>query len=124
MNKFSKYLLTISLFFSLFSFSGYAENYYFPQKSTTQTELLFVNKQKISKRVISYKKAFADNIAAQVFSSVENRKQSLITYNMLVKVNFDAISKHLDTFEIENGFLQQKAIPQTPNEDNFTTVLG
>ena len=124
MEKFLKYLITISLFFSVFSLSGNTENSYSSKTLANQTELLIVKKQKSSNRIVSYKKTIAVKIRLQLFNSSIDRKQSLISFSRLIKVKFNTISKHLNTLEITNRFLQIKTVPQSFKEVFIATHLG
>ncbi len=110
-NRFSQFLLAVSLFFTVFSFLGYAGNSKSQQSQTTKTE--FSHNFKTGKKIISYKKGIA--ITSQYSSLNKTReyeKQALSVYNKLTKIKFDANSLHRYSFKLAARFFQLKTIPQ------------
>jgi len=124
-DKLTKWLLTITLLFSVFTFSGYASNSQSRQQQATQTELVISNNHKTCKRVISYKKYF-ELISYNDFliSTYISWANTLFTYNILTKVKLDSISKQFYSYKSTGRFLQVKTIPKSSDEDIFVTFIG
>jgi hypothetical protein len=123
--KLTNWLLTVTLFFSFFTFSGYAGNFQSIQQKPTQTELVISNKRKSCKQVISYRKAFGLLIDNEfLISPYKNWTNALYAYNILTKVKFDFISKQFNFLTFVDRFLQIKTIPQSSDEDIFATFIG
>jgi hypothetical protein len=123
--KLKNWLLPVTLFFSFFTFSGYAGNFQSIQQKATQIELVILNNHKSCKQLISYKKAFGlliDNIFS--ISPYKNWNNILHTCNVLTKVKFDSISKQFNFLKFVDHFLQIKTIPQSSDEDIFATFIG
>ena len=124
-DKLTKWLLTVTLFFSIFTFSGYVGNSQSRQQQATQTELVISNNHKTCKRTISYKKAFVLNGFSEPFNCLyKNWTNTLFTYNILIKVNLDTISRQFYSHNPTDRFLQKKTIPQSSDEDIFVTFIG
>jgi hypothetical protein len=87
-NSLSQFLLVLSLFFTVFAFSGYAGNSKSQEQQTTKTELVLSDNYKTGKRIISYKKC---NALAPEYNSFnksnECEKPALSIYSKLTKVN-------------------------------------
>ena len=124
-DKLTKWLLTVTLLFSIFTFSGYAGNSQSRQQQTTQTELVISSNHKTCKRTISYKKAIV-LIRCNDFliSPYKCWTNTLSTYNILTKVKFDSISRQFCSQKSANSFLPVKTIPQSSDEDFFVTFIG
>lgn len=124
-SKLTKWLLTITLFFSVFTFSGYVGSYQSIKHQAIQTERLISNKYKTCKRTISYKKAFdftsCNNI---LLSTYKNWANTLFTYNTLTKVKFESISRQFYSHKFIGHFLQVKTIPKSSDEDVFVAFIG
>lgn len=124
-DKLTKWLLTVTLLFSIFTFSGYADNYHSRQSQTTQTELVISSNQQSCKRTISYKKAFELSIINDfLIFSYKSWTNALFTYNILTKVKFDSISKQYCSHRPADRFPQIKAIPKSSDEDILVTFIG
>ncbi|MES2287807.1 MAG: hypothetical protein V4547_19120 [Bacteroidota bacterium] len=123
-NRLPKFLLALSLFFSVFTFSGYAGNSESQQPQTTKTELVFSHNFKINKRIISYKKGITLSSEYNSFNkSKEFEKQALSVYNKLTKVKIDSNSILLYSFEPALRFFQLKTIPQNPTTE-FSSAMA
>jgi hypothetical protein len=124
-DKLTKWLLTVSLLFSIFTFSGYAGNYQSRQQQATQTELVISINHKTCKRTISYKKAF-ELISSNDFliSPYNSWTNTLFIYNILTKVKLDSISRQFCFRRSADHFLQKKSIPQSSDEDFFVIFIG
>jgi hypothetical protein len=124
-DKLTKWLLTVVLFFSIFTFSGYDGNSQSRQQQATQTELVISNCHKTCNRTISYKKAFGLFSYNNFFiSPCKNWTNTLFTYSILTKVKLDSISSQFYSHKPAFHFLQVKTIPQISDEDNFVTFIG
>jgi len=124
-DRLTKWLLTVTLLFSIFTFSGYAGNSQSRQQETTQTELVVSNNHKICKQAISYKKGLElISFISPLNSSDKNWINSLITYNILTKVKLDNISRQFHSHKSADHFLQVKTIPQSSDEDIFDAFIG
>lgn len=123
--KLTNWLLTITLFFSIFTFSGYAGNSELRLEQENVPELIISNKQTTYKRTISYKKAFKFIICKDLLKSpCKNWRNTLFTLNILTKVKFKSISRQFYAFKTADFFLQPKNIPQSSDEDIFLTSIG
>lgn len=124
-DKLTKWLLTVTLFFSIFTFSGYAGNSQSRQQLATQTELVISNNHKTCKRTISFKKAFELTSCKDfLINPYTNWTNTLYTYNLLTKVKLDSISRQFCSHKSADHFLQVKTIPQNSDEDIFATFIG
>ncbi len=123
-NRLTKWLLTVTLLFSVFTFSGYAGNSQSRQLETTHTELVVSSNPKIYKRAVSYKKGMELILFSPLISSDKNWVNTLLTYNLLTKVKLDTISRQYYSHKPVNHFLQVKTIPQNSDEDIFATFIG
>ena len=122
-NKLTKYLLTISMLFSVFTFYGFVGQSISQQHKTTQTELVFSSKKTLKKKVF-YKKAVSLSLESVLNSSLTYFKNVLMSYNVLTKVAFNSVSKKTQSFELINIFLQRKTIPQISDQDNFLFLIS
>lgn len=124
-DKLKKWLLTVTLLFSIFTFSGYASNHQSREQHTTQTELVISSNHKTCKQTVSYKKAF-DLTSSNDFliNPYKSRTNTLFTYNILTKVKFDSLSRQFYSHKSTTPFLQVKTIPQSSDEDIFATFIG
>jgi hypothetical protein len=124
-DKLTKWLFTVTLLFSIFTFSGYAGNSQSRQLETNQTELVVSNYSKICKRAVSYKKGVElSHLISPLSNSDKNWINVLFTYNILAKVKLDNISRQFYYYVPTNHFLQVKTIPQSSDEDIFATFIG
>ncbi len=124
-DKLTKWLLTVTLFFSILTFSGYAGNSQSRQQQATQTELVISNNHKTCKRTISFKKAFELTSCNDfLINPYKNWTNTLFTYNLLTKVKLDSISRQFCSYKSADHFLQVKTIPQNSDEDIFATFIG
>jgi hypothetical protein len=124
-DKLTKWFLTVTLFFCIVTFYGYAGNSQSRQLATNQTELIFSNNSKICKRTVSYKKGIElTHLISPLSNSDKNWKTVLFTFNILTKVKLDNISRQFYSHKPANQFLQVKTIPQSSDEDAFATFIG
>jgi hypothetical protein len=123
--KLTKWLLTVTLFFSIFTFTGYAGHSQPGRQQATQTERVLSNHHKTCKRTISYKKAFAPSSCNDfIISPYKNWTNTLFTYHLLTKVAFGSMSMRFLSQKPARHFLREKTIPQSSDEDIFTTFIG
>lgn len=123
-DKLTKWLLTATMVFSIFTFAGYAGNSQLRQQQATQTELVISNNDKTCKRTISYKKAFELISFNTLNRSDKNWTSALFTFNILTKVKLDNISGQFYSHKPANHFLQVKTIPQSSDEHIFARFIG
>lgn len=122
-SKLSNFLLVISIFFSVLTFSGNSGNSKSQEQQTTKTELVFSDNYKTGKRIISYKKGIALSPEYNSFNkSKECEKPALSVYNKLTKVKFEANSKQLYSFKPAEPFFQVKTIPQNSTTEFYSAM--
>ncbi len=124
-NKLAKWLLMVTLFFSIFTFSGYAGNYQSKQQRATQTELVISYDCRTCKRTISLKKAF-ELVSCNEFliSPYKNWTNTLFIYNILTKVKLDSITRKFCSHKFAHHILQVSTIHQNFDEDIFVNFIG
>ena len=121
--KLTKWFLTVTLFFSILTFSGYAGTSQ-TKVQATQTELLITDKRKTCKRIILYEKSFElSSYNDFVFTPFRNWRNTLVRYNKLTKVKLDSILRQFFSHKLANHFLQVKTISQNSDEDGLVTCL-
>ena len=122
-DKLTKWLLMVTLFFSIFTFSGYSSNSQSKQKLATQSELLLSKNHKTGKRTISYKKAFE---LIRFYSYLNGQRtcwtNALLTYNLLTKIKLNNIS--ILFIQVPPPFQQVKTIPRSSDENIFELYIG
>lgn len=124
-NKLTKWLLSVTLFFCVFNFTAYAGNSQSISFETAKTELIISNNYKAFKRIISFKKAL-EFITCNDFSinSYKNWTNTLLNYNLLIKVKFISMSRAFCSYNTTRNFLQAKTFPQSSDEDFILTFKG
>lgn len=123
-NGLSQFLLVLSLFFTLLTFSGYAGNSKSQEQETTKTELVFAHNYKTSKRIISNKQAISLSTEYNSFSkSKKCEKPALSVYNKLIKVKFNANSIQLYSFKPALRFFQLKTIPKNSTKEFPSAIV-
>jgi hypothetical protein len=120
--KLNKWLLTATLFLSVFSFSGYAGHTQTRQVAVKQTELLVAVTSKTNKPTISYKKALASFFSLS--NSISFDKKSILQFNRLTKTKFDYLSKQGFIVFCFGRHFQSKIIPQSLDEDFLISHIG
>jgi hypothetical protein len=116
--KLTKWLLAATLFFSIFTFSGYDGNYQSRYQQTTLTELVISNNHEACKRIISFEKAFGLITYIDFLTSpYKNWTNTLFTYNILTKVKINSLSRQFYSHKSADCSLQVKTIPQSSDED-------
>lgn len=123
--KLTKCLLTVALFFSIFSFSGFASNSHSILQQETQTEIVISKILKNSKREISYIKAIELNSCNDfLLIPSKNWTYTLLAYNIHTKVKFDNISLQFCSYKSSTRFFHAKTIPHGSDEDVFLSLVG
>jgi hypothetical protein len=123
-DKITKWLLTVALFFSVFSFSGYAGNYQLKNQQTTQVELVVSGKYKVCKRTISYLKAFEIESCNDSFiRHCKDWKAALLFFNERTKAKLNYILRQFILYKSADYFLHIKTIPTNSDEDIFVTFI-
>lgn len=119
----TKWLLTVALFLSLFSFSGYTGISQTLQEAT-QTELVLSDRKDTTKRAVH----FYDTLLADRSESGPVSKTCLanylLSYNRLVEIRFKNLSEPPGIRKLSDHFYQVKTIPQSSKEDNFVSSIG
>jgi hypothetical protein len=122
--KLTKWLLTVSLLFSIFAFTGYAGNYQLVQQQSTQIVLVISNDQPACSCIILYQKEFVFSGANESLNCLrKNWTNTLIVYNVLTKVKLDNISKQFYANDPACCLLQVKTIPQSFSENVLITLI-
>ena len=117
-DKLSKWLLTVALLFSIFTFSGYIGISTSQQQPYRNTELVYsINSN--AKRNISFERVltkFNENVIFDSFSkSVIN--EVLLLHNRIAKTKFDYLLKQIVTGKKVVRFTKLKINPHSSNED-------
>jgi hypothetical protein len=120
-----QWVLFVTLFCSLLSFSGYAPLAHFQQTKAVRTELLFSLGRKATKRSIWFKRAVFCVGTTNTPTFVTNRYvvQVLSAYHQWILVKFRHL---LNVFYLLNPaihFLHTKIPPQTSIEDAAFSVV-
>jgi hypothetical protein len=121
-----KWLLTTTLFFSLFNFSGYVGPTLSVQAQAVQTELVFSYNHHVTRQSVSFYSVYTDSCftAAQVFARYHYPVEALAAYNRLISVKLKNSLKIGHQHLAADCFLQHKTIPQSSNEDSPLPLLG
>lgn len=124
-DKLTKWLLSVTLFFSIFIFSGYAGNSQSRQQQKTQTEIVISDNLKTCKRTISLKKAFElISYNDLLISPYKNWTNALFAFNIITKVKLDNNSRQFCSQKFAPNFFQVKTNPQSSDEDIFGSYIG
>lgn len=122
-HKLSKWLLTVAMLLSVFAFSGYNNNSTLLNNVKAQTELVCSTKTKKKKFTVLFKKVIYPSISHTFFNYLRNHSTALsLTYNKLIKVKFDNISKKYKSIEHPDKFVQLKNIPLNSSKDFFISI--
>ena len=119
-DKLAKWLLKVTLFLSVFAFSGYGGNDQSRCQQAIQTELVSSNTHTPCKRTIPYKKAGGLIPCNDCFKGpYKNWTNALFNFNILTKVKLNNISRRFCFHKSVRCFLQPKTIPQNSDADIF-----
>lgn len=121
-SKLSKWLLTATLFLSVFSFSGYAGQNQSRQTIIKQTELLVTFTSKTNKRSLSYKKALSTLFS--LAGSILFDAKSILQFNRLSKIKSDYLSKQSFIVFNSGKHFQNKNIPQSQDDEYLISHVG
>ena len=118
------WLLKVTLFVSLFAFSGYTANNQ-QQQQTTKTELV-VSGNATSKQTVSYKRALKLCYKNKITSQLCSREiyRSLYHYAARIKTILDNTVNEVLSFEKPNIFFKIKHTPHFSDEDIFNSLRG
>jgi len=124
-NMMTKWLLTVTLLISIFSFSGYSDHYPSRLQNTTKTELVTSNHHKLGKRTASINKV-VENIRfhGPFYRYYNSLEYQLFSYNILTKVKLDNIKKQYYPYKSANLYLHIKKHTPSSDEDIFLPFLG
>lgn len=120
--KLSKWLLTATLFLSIFSFSGYVAQNQFRQQEIKQTELFVSLSTKINRFTLSFKKALSNYFSKT--NSISFNSFSILQYNRLTKIKIEHLSKQSFHVFCSRKYFQNKMIPQSQDEDYLNSLKG
>ncbi len=124
-DRLTKWLLTVTLLFNIFTFSAYAGNSQSRQQQTAQTELVISNNHKTCERTISFQKALEFcSFNDFIINPDKNWTNALFAYNHLTKVKLDNNSRQFYSHKHTDNFLQVKTIPQSSDENTFVIFIG
>jgi hypothetical protein len=116
-------LLTVTLLFSFFSFSGYTGNVPHHEQQVFSTELVV---KTVAKRTIPFSGMFK-KFPARDISSIFSKpiiNNALRVYNTLSKTRFDATSVHLFTFDPTERFFRIRKTSSGMEEDLLLLFRG
>ena len=121
---FSKWLLTVSLFFSLLSFYSYTNPYSVQKPQIAQTEWVNSFKNKTFNCFV-FNKIIALNFPANnEFNDLKtNKTYFLIAYNRSIKTQFNTALKDYYSF-ISTNYRQIKTIPQSDKSAVSPSKIG
>jgi hypothetical protein len=123
--KLSKWLLTIVLFFSSLSFSGYAGNAVAHGQEKTEAIPALAGKSHFHKRCITYKKAIAFAYREKAFANtVKNKRQALAEKRKRIKVRLDDNLKQSFSFTTLEHRAHLKIISRNSDEHPFSSLAG
>jgi hypothetical protein len=123
-DKLTKWMLTISLFFSILSFSTYDGYSHTNQQQTTKTELVISSKGNICKWTVSYKSTIGlINTNSLLIWTIKNWSNTLSAYSIITKVRFDSISRQFCMNRSATRFIQIKTIPKS-SEEELVSLIG
>lgn len=124
-DQWQKWALSLSLVFSVFTFSGYLNQSSSGPAQTAQIELLISKDKRPSQRVFSFKQYLQGSYAeASLFGPSENWTYSLFAYNSLTDLKFDRLSRLVRVSQYTPRFLQAKTIATGQEEDGVAALLG
>lgn len=119
---FSLKLLTVTLFFSVFSFSGYAG---VPSQQQQNTTELVVSLRPDLKRTVSYKKARTFFYNLPISKDRSPGEFNILQWfaKRLLKTKFDENVKQILTFK-KCAFVTIKYLPESAEEDILHSLIG
>jgi len=120
----ANWLLRISLFCSVLTFSGFIDLSPPSAPNTTQTEVIFRGNDNPLKTV-SYKRAcyFVTN-DIDLSLLLQRQTYALLIFNKKTQAAFKAASRQMYTIEKLHRFIPKKSIPQYSNSEDSTLLLG
>lgn len=120
--KLNKWLLTATLFLSIFSFSGYVGQTQSRQVTIKQAELFVTVTSKTNKPTISFKKALASFF--NLSNSISFDQKNILQFNGLTKIKFDYLSKQGFIVFCSGRHFQSRIIPQSQDEEYLISHIG
>ena len=108
---------------SVFAFSGYNNNSTRLNNAKAQTELICSTKTKNKKFTVLFKKVIFTS-GRHIFLNYSRNHSTtlLLTYNKLIKVKFDNISKQYKSIDQADIFFHLKNIPSNSSKDIFISI--
>jgi hypothetical protein len=108
---------------SVFAFSGYNNNSTHLNNVKAQTELICSTKTKSKKITVLFKKVIYLSDRHTFLNYSPNYSTTLLlTYNKLIKVIFDNISKQHKSIDQADKFVHLKNIPSNSSKDIFISI--
>ena len=108
---------------SVLAFSGYNNNSTLLNNKKAQTELVCSTKTKHNKFTVAFKKVTFASHKYTFLSYLSNYSINLLlTYNELIKVKFDNVSKQYQSIDRADKFLQLKIIPSNSSKEIFISI--
>lgn len=120
-----KWLLTVTLLFSVFSFSENANNFQLNNLQNPQIELVLSYNNESNKKTVSYSKLFNVIVCAKSTTCIFcNWISTILNYNQQLKIKFQYLLEQFNSYKSTNHFLNVKIISQNSDEDIFATFVG
>jgi hypothetical protein len=121
--KISKWLLSVTMLLSVFAYSGYSNNPILLNNKKAQTELVCSTKTKPNKFTVAFKRTISASHRYIPLNYFLNHSISfLLSYNRLIKIRLDNISKLYRSIDQTDRFLQIKNISLNSNQDIFIPI--
>lgn len=118
--RLTRWLLTVAVFFSSLSFSGYAGNAPATHQEENFPALPFTPNFKAKHLSVSYKKAltflYREKTAA---NAIKNKTHVLAVLRILIKIKFDYITRRVASFKTAERFVSCKTITQFSADDSL-----
>ena len=116
-----KWILTVTILFSIFNFSGYVSHIPYEHAKAVQTQLISSFRYHAPKRVISLKRALAGS-SASANAPDRDFPLALAAYNTLIQVEISRVLKFVDFPACVHLLFQSKTIPQSSREDKLFSI--
>jgi len=122
-NRQSRWLLSLAILCSIFSFAGYL-HYTPPLQQPTQTELLLSQEGQDTKAAVYFCQTIEKSKVEKTSFLQPVYLNSQLSYNRLTEIQFKAFSQPLVFNKAVDRFFPIKTIPQSSDEDLFISYIG
>jgi hypothetical protein len=112
--------LALILFVSVFF--GYTNDKNAEVYRKQKTELVCSIKTKPDQHTVAFKKCISTASAATFDEDIAQQNFAFITYNRIIKVRLNTLSKQYFSFTRQAGFLPIKNIPNNSGKDIFISI--